>query len=294
MAETRSGRWRGLLFTLLLVTAAAVAVWYLWQHYFQDIWTRDARVRAVVIKVAPDVSGPITGMKVIDNQYVAQGDTLFVIDKQRYQLALERARAGLAHSRDELALRNHEARRRKQLGNEVSAEEREQASAVATLARSDLRAAQASEASAALDLARTKVKAPVSGYVTHLLAHQGDYAKAGSPVLTLVDSHSFWVEAYLKETQVHRIKSGDRVRVRLLGTRRDLAGRVDGIARGIGNSNAVAGSDQGLPSVAPTFEWVRLAQRIPVHITLENIPADLTLSAGMTASVRVEAGSAKR
>ena len=287
MAENGARRWRPVLFTLVLVIAASLAVWYLWEHYFQDIWTRDARVRAVVINVAPDVSGEITAMSVTDNQYVQRGDPLFVVDKQHYQLAVDQAEAQVESARQTLALRRNEAARRQRLGSNVSREELEQANSNQALAQANLDEAQAALANARLNLKRTEVKAPVSGYVTHLLAHRGDYAHAGGAVLTLVDSHSFWVEAYLKETQVHRIRIGDPVRVRLLGTRHDLPGRVAGIARGIGNENAATGNDQGLPSVSPTFEWVRLAQRIPVHVTLEKIPEGLTLAAGMTASVQV-------
>ncbi|HAB05332.1 MAG TPA: HlyD family secretion protein, partial [Alcanivorax sp.] len=177
--------------------------------------------------------------------------------------------------------------RRDRLGRAVSAEEREEATSLEDVARADLQAAQAALQKAELDLARTRVSAPADGHVTHLLAHAGDYARAGEPVLTLVDGDSFWVEAYFRETQVHRIRVGDPARVRLLGVDRPLEGRVAGIARGIGNANAVAGGDQGLAEVAPTFEWVRLAQRIPVQIELRAVPESLTLAAGMTASVRI-------
>jgi len=281
-------RWRPLAITLLLVLIAAAAVWFLWHQYMNTLWTRDARVRAEVIQVAPDVSGRITEMTAVNNGLVEEGDPLFVVDPERYRLALAQARAELEHRRLESKLRAGEAERRQRLGRAVSAEAREEATSLADVARADLHAAQAAVKRAELDLARARVAAPVSGHVTHLLAHGGDYARVGEPVLTLVDGDSFWVEAYFRETQVHRIKVGDQARVRLLGDNRMLNGRVAGIARGIGNSNAVAGGDQGLPAVAPTFEWVRLAQRIPVQIELESVPEGLTLAAGMTASVKVE------
>ncbi|ASK33955.1 efflux transporter periplasmic adaptor subunit [Alcanivorax sp. N3-2A] len=294
MADTAARRWRPLLLTLLLVVAAALAVSYLWYHYFDQIWTRDARVRAVVINVAPDVSGAITAMRVRDNQYVEQGDTLFSVDPERYRLNLAQAQAQLAHRQQELKLRTDEASRRRNLGAAVSREEREQAVSAQALALTDLHAAQAAVESAQLDMTRAQVASPVAGYVTHLQAHQGDYAHAGEPVMTLVDARSFWVEAYLKETQVHRIEPGAKARVRLLGMKQTLRGEVTGIARGIANSNAIAGGDQGLPSVAPTFEWVRLAQRIPVRIELIDPPENLRLAAGMTASVEIVEPDARR
>ncbi|MBM7335320.1 MAG: HlyD family secretion protein [Alcanivorax sp.] len=287
MSERRPGRWRALLMTGALVLVAAIAVWFLWFHYVHQLWTRDARVRAAVIQVAPDVSGRITAMAVTDNSRVEEGDALFSVDPRRYRLAVARAEAELAHRRQELALRDDEAGRRKRLGRAVSAEERESATRLAEVARADLHAAEAALKEAELDLRRAEVTAPAAGFVTHLLAHAGDYARAGEPVLTLVDGDSFWVEAYFRETQVHRLGIGDPARVRLLGSERTLSGRVDGIARGIANPNAASGTDQGLPPVSPTFEWVRLAQRIPVRIELDEVPEDLTLVAGMTASVSI-------
>ena len=287
MSEHGPGRWRAPLMTGALVLVAAIAVWFMWFHYVHQLWTRDARVRAAVIQVAPDVSGRITAMAVADNGRVAPGDALFSVDPERYRLAVERAEAELEHRRQELALRDDEAARRKRLGRAVSSEERESATRLAEVARADLHAAQAALKEARLDLERARVSAPAAGFVTHLLAHHGDYARAGEPVLTLVDGDSFWVEAYFRETQVHRLAVGDRARVRLLGADRVLEGRVAGIARGIANPNATAGADQGLPPVSPTFEWVRLAQRIPVRIELGEVPEDLTLVAGMTASVSI-------
>lgn len=287
MAEHSAARWRPILVTASLLVAAALAAWFLWFHYVHQLWTRDARVRAAVIRVAPDVSGRITAMTVDDNGQVAPGDALFSVDPERYRLAVERAEAELEHRRQELALRNDEAARRRRLGRAVSSEERESATRLAEVARADLHAAQAALKEAKLNVQRAEVSAPVAGFVTHLLAHQGDYARAGEPVLSLVDGDSFWVEAYFRETQVHRLTIGDRAKVRLLGAERMLEGRVAGIARGIANANAVAGADQGLSPVAPTFEWVRLAQRIPVRIELVEVPEDVTLVAGMTASVSI-------
>ncbi|GAA5121103.1 HlyD family secretion protein [Alloalcanivorax gelatiniphagus] len=287
LSERRPGRWRPLLLTGGLVLVAAIAVWFLWFQYVHQLWTRDARVRAAVIQVAPDVSGRITKMAVTDNSRVEEGEALFSVDPERYRLAVTRAEAERAHRRQELALRDDEASRRKRLGRAVSSEERESATRLAEVARADLHAAEAALKEAQLDLQRANVPAPVGGFVTHLLAQAGDYARAGEPVLALVDGQSFWIEAYFRETQVHRLSTGDRARVRLLGSDRILDGKVAGIARGIANPNAASGTDQGLPPVSPTFEWVRLAQRIPVRIELDRVPEDLTLVAGMTASVSI-------
>ena len=163
MAERRAARWRPILVTGALLAAAAVAAWFLWFHYVHQLWTRDARVRAAVIQVAPDVSGRITAMTAADNSRVAPGDALFSVDPERYQLAVERAGAELELRRQELALRDDEAARRKRLGRAVSSEERESATRLAEVARADLHAAQAALKEARLDLERARVSAPAAG-----------------------------------------------------------------------------------------------------------------------------------
>ncbi|MFI8747474.1 efflux RND transporter periplasmic adaptor subunit [Pseudomonas sp. NPDC077186] len=273
--------------TLSLVAAALLAGAWLWQHYLYSPWTRDARVRAEVVTLAPDLAGWVTQLKVRDNQRVAAGELLLSLDRERYQVALEQAQAVAETRRQQLLLREHEASRRVRLGPQaISAELRDNAQISAEIARGEYRQAQVAVKSAELDLARSEVRAPRAGQVTNLRLAEGNYVKAGEPVLALVDEASFYIQAYFEETKLPRIRVGAPVDIWLMGGDQPLRGEVESISRGITDRNA-SPDGQLLADVEPTFNWVRLAQRIPVRIKLDELPEGLLLSAGMTASVRV-------
>jgi RND family efflux transporter MFP subunit len=273
--------------TLSLVTAALLAGAWLWQHYLYSPWTRDARVRAEVVTLAPDLSGWVTQLKARDNQRVAAGELLMGLDRERYQVALEQAQAVAETRRQQLLLREHETSRRLRLGPQaISAELKENAQISAEIARGEYRQAQVAVKSAELDLARSEVRAPRAGQVTNLRLAEGNYVKAGEPVLALVDEASFYIQAYFEETKLPRIRIGAPVDIWLMGGDQPLRGEVESISRGITDRNA-SPDGQLLADVEPTFNWVRLAQRIPVRIKLDEVPENLVLSAGMTASVRV-------
>ncbi|WP_233196493.1 HlyD family efflux transporter periplasmic adaptor subunit, partial [Chromobacterium sinusclupearum] len=145
-------------------------------------------------------------------------------------------------------------------------------------------AAVAARDLAALNLQRTVVRAPTDGYVTNLNVHVGDYAAAGAARLALIDSHSFYVDGYFEETKLGSLKVGDHAEVTLMSDGRKLSGRIASIARGITDRDAVTGREL-LADVNPTFNWVRLAQRVPVRIELQALPKDLALIAGQTCTV---------
>lgn len=282
-----------LLRTAVTLGAVALAVGaglYLWTLYMDSPWTRDGRVRADVLQIAPDVSGFVADLHVADNQQVHKGELLFTIDRERYSIAVERAEATVAALKEQAAQRQRESTRRNQLGsNAITAESREQAASAATQAQASLRQAEADLATARLNLARTEVRAPVNGYVTNLQLHIGDYASAGKAAFAIVDSDSFYVVGYFEETKLAGIHEGDSASIRLMGFDHAIGGTVIGIARAIVDREATQGGDL-LANVNPTFSWVRLAQRIPVRIALGPIPGDVRLSAGMTATVVVGAG----
>ncbi len=276
-----------IVITLALVAAALVGGWSLWQHYMLSPWTRDARIRADVVVISPDVSGWVVDLKVHDNQQVKAGDLLLSVDRERYQAALEKAHAVADTRQQQLRLREHEASRRAHLGPKaISAELKENAQITADIARGEYRQAQADVKVAELNLARSEVRAPRSGQVTNLRLAQGNYANAGQPVMALVDDASFYVQAYFEETKLPGIKVGAPVKIWLMSAGRPLTGSVESISRGITDRNA-SPDGQLLANVEPTFNWVRLAQRIPVRIRLDPVPDDIQLSAGMTASVTV-------
>jgi RND family efflux transporter MFP subunit len=273
--------------TLAVVLLALLAGWWLWHFYMIAPWTRDARVRADVVTIAPDVSGWVVELKVRDNQQVQAGDLLMSIDRERYQAALEKARALAETRRQQLNLRQHEASRRVHLGPQaISAELRENAQINAEIARAEFQQAEAEVKLAELNLARSEVRAPRAGQITNLHLAQGNYVQAGQAVMALVADDSFYVQAYFEETKLPGIRVGAPAEVILMSGSEPLQGKVQSISRGITDRNAAADA-QLLADVEPTFNWVRLAQRIPVRIELDELPKELLLSAGMTASVRV-------
>jgi RND family efflux transporter MFP subunit len=273
--------------TLAVVLLALLAGWWLWHFYMIAPWTRDARVRADVVTIAPDVSGWVVELKVRDNQQVQAGDLLMSIDRERYQAALEKARALAETRRQQLNLRQHEASRRVHLGPQaISAELRENAQINAEIARAEFQQAEAEVKLAQLNLARSEVRAPRAGQITNLHLAQGNYVQAGQAVMALVADDSFYVQAYFEETKLPGIRVGAPAEVILMSGGEPLQGKVQSISRGITDRNAAADA-QLLADVEPTFNWVRLAQRIPVRIELDELPKELLLSAGMTASVRV-------
>lgn len=274
--------------TLCLVVLAIFAGWKLWQYYMLTPWTRDARVRADVVIVAPDVSGWVRELKASDNQQVKVGDLLLSIDRDRFEAARDKARAVVETRQQQLSLREHEAARRAALGSQaISAELRENAQINAGIARGELREAQADLKVAELNVARSEVHSPRNGHVTNLRLAEGNYVNAGQAVMALIDDSSFYIQAYFEETKLPRIKVGAPVRVWLMSAGEPMQGHVESISRGITDSNTNPDS-QLLAEVEPTFNWVRLAQRIPVRIKLDKVPEGVNLSAGMTASVQVD------
>jgi multidrug resistance efflux pump len=155
-------------------------------------------------------------------------------------------------------------------------------SAEATLAQNKARLHQAQ-----VDLERTRILSPVDGYVTNLLAQLGDYVNVGVNTISIVDGNSFWVDGYFEETNLAPIRVGDPAQIRLMGYNEVVRGHVDSTARAINVSNAQP-NNQGVATVNPIFTWVRLAQRIPVRIHIDEVPPGVVLSAGMTATVSID------
>lgn len=274
--------------TALTVCAAVFAGWQLWTHYEVEPWTRDGRVKAYVVQVAPDVSGLVTAVPVHDNQDVKAGDVLFEIDRARFQLAYDQAQAAVRAQqvvRDQAA---RDAKRNRSLGKLVSAEVLEQSQARLQQAEAALAEAQVQRETAKLNLARSRVVAPTDGRITNLDLRVGSYATAAQPVMALVDAGSFYVEGYFEETKLVRIHEGDPVTVTLMGESRQILGHVESIAMGITDRDRSTGANL-LPNVNPTFNWVRLAQRIPVRVQIDQVPQGVRLVAGQTATVEVNA-----
>ena len=274
-----------MLVTLAVLCAAAWAAWQLWDHYELAPWTRDGRVRANVVQIAPDVSGLVTRVPIQDNQPVAAGALLFEVDHARYALAVRQAQAALGAQRAVLAQARREDARNAGLSDLVSREAREQTRARVEQAQAAVAQAEVALDSAQLNLSRADVRAPADGLVTNLDLRQGSYATAGHAALALVDAHSFYVEGYFEETKLPRIHVGDPVRVTPMGGV-PMAGTVVSVAAGIADRDRTTSANL-LPSVNPTFNWVRLAQRIPVRVQLDPLPEGARLVAGQTVTVQI-------
>jgi multidrug resistance efflux pump len=273
--------------TGVLVVAALVAVRHGWWIYITSPWTRDGMVRVQVANVAPQISGQIVEVRTYDNQHVHKGDVLYVIEKFDFAVALDNAKATILNREADLAVKKAQNARRAALTTlSTSIEEKQQFDGNAKIAEAALASAKAGLSQAEINLQRTEVRSPVDGYVTNLLMRVGDFARAGTPNLSVIDENSYWIDAYFEETKLANIHVGDPVEATLLGFQDPIKGRIESITGGISAANA-ASSTQGLPNVDPIFTWVRLAQRIPVRIRIEQVPPDVPLIAGMTCSISV-------
>jgi RND family efflux transporter MFP subunit len=273
--------------TGLVVLVALWAGAKLWDYYMNEPWTRDGHVRADVVPVAPDVSGFVTDVLVSDNQPVRRGDVLFRIDRARYEIALKQAEAVLLGKRAMLEEANADLKRYSALtpGLVVSTQRMDQVTAVQGSAQAAFDQATADLGLAKLNLERSEVRAAVNGVVTNMELRPGTYLTPGKGVLALLDSDTLRVEGYFEETKLPRIHLGDAVNVRLLGSHQPLRGRVESVAAGIEDRDRSAGTTL-LANVNPTFNWVRLAQRVPVRIALDRAERN-ELVAGATATVEV-------
>jgi len=191
---------------------------------------------------------------------------------QQYSSQLEQAQATVASAQATLA----EARQR------LAAYKSQREAAEASIATAQARLEQAKT-----NLSRTEIRSPVNGWVANLLARAGNFATAQRDLVSIVDADSFWVDAYFEETTIANIQVGDSAKIKLMGYDQPIVGRVDSMARAIDVANARP-NVQGVATVNPVFTWVRLAQRIPVRILIDEKPKDFLLAAGMTATVQID------
>ena len=260
----------------------------MWNAYMATPWTRDGTVRVYVVTMAPQVAGQIVELPVADNQFVHKGDLLMVIDPTNYKIAVSLAEAAVKRSQANAQNAEREAKRRQELTTLSTTVEEQQTFETSSLAaQANYQQAVANLDQARVNLERTQIRSPVNGWVTNLLAQLGDYATVGQNQISLIDADSFWVDGYFEETNLGSIREGDPATIRLMGSSQPVRGHVSGIARGINVANAKA-AQQGLASVNPIFTWVRLAQRIPVRIHIDQVPKGVVLVAGMTATVQID------
>jgi len=282
-----------ILVTLMLLMSAGYFGYEKYKEYFQNPWTRDGQVRTQVIQVAPRVSGMVTKIYVKDNQFVKKGDLLFEIDDSKYKFQLAQAKARLKRAQEVSKGAKVEYERVKNIYKRdkgaVSQKDliRNEVSYYKSLADIDAQKEQLNIAK--LNLSFTKVHTEVDGWVSNINFQLGTQAVANRPILALVDKNSFWIFGFFREDMIKDIKEGDKSVVTLMAyPDKPLTGKVESIAWGIYNTDANPGQNL-LPNVKPVFQWIRLAQRIPVRIELDTpLREDVVLRYGMSASVMVK------
>ena len=280
-----------LLITVVTVAIAVVVGRQMWDAYMGTPWTRDGTVRAYVVTMAPEVAGRIVELPVHDNQFVHKNDLLMVIDRTNYKIAVSLAEAAVQQAQANMWNAVKQNQRRQVLTDlAVTGEQKDTFATNAVSAQAQYQQAQANLQQARVNLERTEIRAPVDGWITNLLAQKGDFAEAGQKLISLTDANSFWIDGYFEETNLGPINVGDPAEVKLMGYPQIVPGHVQSVARAINVANAQP-NGQGVASVNPIFTWVRLAQRIPVRIRIDSVPAGVVLVAGMTATVQIDAPS---
>lgn len=280
-----------ILLTLAILGAAAFFAYNKYRAYIDNPWTRDGQVRTQVIQVTPRVNGMVTKINVVDNQQVKIGDLLFEIDPSQYQVKLNQAEARLQRTLEAAKGTKIEYERVKNIyakdKGAVSQKDlvRNETNYFKSLA--DIDSSKEAVNTAKLNLSYTKVYAEVDGYVSNINFQIGSQASANKPILALVDENSYWVFGFFREDAIPKVEVGDTAMVTLLAyPDTPLKGKVESIAWGIAHSDGNPGNNL-LPSVKPVFQWIRLAQRIPVRIKLDKLPEDVKLRFGLTASVMI-------
>ena len=280
-----------ILLTLTILGVAAFLGYNKYKEYINNPWTRDGQVRTQVIQVTPRVNGMVIKIHIVDNQRVQTGNLLFEIDPALYQVKVDQAQARLQRTLEAAKGTKIEYERVRSIyaidKGAVSQKDlvRNETNYYKSLA--DIDSSRESLNTAKLNLSYTKVYAEVDGYVSNINFQIGSQASANKPILALVDENSYWVFGFFREDAIPQVEVGDTAKVTLLAyPDTALTGKVESIAWGIAHSDGNPGNNL-LPSVKPVFQWIRLAQRIPVRIKLDKLPENVKLRFGLTASVMI-------
>jgi len=279
------------LITLLLFVAAGFVVYSYYQSYTSNPWTRDGQVSAFIVSITPRVTGQAVKIHVDDNSKVSKGDLLFEIDPSIYKAAYRKALATQKQAFALLAKAKNEEQRalnlEKRTPGAVSVLTLNNLNNAVQTSSANVELAKANVEEAGLNLEYTKVYAPTNGYITNLNLREGSQVVANSPVVALIDEDSFWIEGYFKETDLVGVNPQDKAMVTLMMHKNvQLKGHIKSIGFGIAKQDGSTGNDL-LPNVNPNFQWIRLAQRIPIKVELDKVPKDIQLRVGMTASIKI-------
>jgi len=280
-----------ILLSIVLFGSAIYFAMQKYDDYFANPWTRDGQVRAQVVQVAARVSGMVTKINIIDNEFVKKGRLLFEIDKEPFLIQIAQTKADLRREKANLRGSKIEYDRVRTIFKKdkgaVSQRDlnRREVDYLKALAKID--SLNETLNSAKLNLEFTNIYASVDGYVSNINFQVGSQAVANQPILALVDSSSFWVFGYFRESMLENIHIGDKTEVTLMAySNTPISGEVESIGWGIAHSDGNPGANL-LPSIKPVFQWIRLAQRIPVRVKLDELPEGVELRFGLTASVKI-------
>lgn len=280
-----------IVLNVLIIGGALFLGYQKYQEYFNNPWTRDGQIRANVIKLAPRVSGPLVQVYIKDNQFVHKGDLLFKIDPSTYAVSLSQAEVGLVRAKlssqgkkiefdrlQDIRAKDKGAVSHKDLiRREIAYEE----------SKLKIKASEEQLKAARMNLGFTNIYAPVEGYVSNIDIQIGTQAVMNQPLIALVDSNSFWAFAYFRESELEQIHIGSTAMVTLMAhPDKPIEAKVESIGWGIAPKDGTVGYNL-LPNVNPVFQWIRLAQRIPVRITLDELPEGVELRFGLSASIMV-------
>jgi multidrug resistance efflux pump len=276
------------LITFAVLGLAGWAAWSLYQRYIINPWTRDAQVRANVVGIAPRVSGPIVRVAVRDNQEVKTGELLFEIDPTDFKAQVEIATGQVLNAEANLKQRQQDLDRQTDLFNKhvTAMQDFQNAQDAFSAAQAQSTSAKANLELAKLNLGYTRVLAPVDGYMTNVNTSEGTYVTAGKQLMALVDTGSFWIAAYFKETQLPHIQTGQKAKLAIMGYNHEpFEGVVQSIGWGVYVQDGAGSDSTGLlPLISQTVDWVRLPQRFPVRIHVSG-PPPVPLRIGQTVSV---------
>ncbi len=280
-----------ILLTLSILGTAIFFGYNKYRKYIENPWTRDGQVRTQVIQITPRVNGMVTKIHIVDNQKVKKGDLLFEIDPSQYQVKVDQSKARLQRTLEAAKGTKIEYERVQKIyardKGAISQKDLVKNETNYYKSLADIDTSTEALNTAKLNLSYTKVYAQIDGYVSNINFQIGSQASANKPILALVDENSYWVFGFFREDAIPEVEVGDIAMVTLLAYPDTiLSGKVESIAWGIAHSDGNPGNNL-LPSVKPVFQWIRLAQRIPVRIKLDKLPKDIKLRFGLTASVMI-------
>jgi multidrug resistance efflux pump len=274
--------------TFTIVTIAIILSITLWHNYVDLPWTRDGKIRADITLIAPDVSGIVTKVYVKDNQYVKKNDKLFEIDKKRFEANVLRQQSLVEIKKANYLKKKAQYDKRVKAKDSIIPKDiKDNAKYDLLMAKEELNETKAKLDLLKLDIKRSTVLASTSGWVNNLLLKEGDFIKIGESHLSILNENSFWVYGYFEENKISKINIGDSSTMNPLGTDIILKGHVQSIANGITDRGNEVGKGL-LANVNPSFTWVRLAQRIPVRISIDKVPKNYILRAGTTCTIEIK------